>query len=131
MLFKMRHRLAFAALSLSFSSSFAADLVLPSPFHSSSVTPPVHYAHTPPQNGSSTRLSTFIGVRGASSMELGNAGPYILDKGGEVVWYGGTKSVLNLGRHMYKGEPVLAYYTGPSFPLLPLLIPLTSNLGRH
>jgi hypothetical protein len=113
------HRFAFAVLLSSFFSLpvAAADslpLTLPTRFHSSSIIPPVHYEHTPPQNGSSAHLSTFIGIRGASSIELRNAGPYILDERGEVVWYGGTKSVLNFGRHLYKGEPVLAFYNGSS-----------------
>jgi hypothetical protein len=115
------HGFAFAIfLSSSFFSHPAAaveslPLTIPTRFHSSSIVPPVHYEHTPPQNVSSAHLSTFIGIRGASSIELGNAGPYILDEQGEVIWSGGTKSVLNFGRHLYKGEPVLAFYTGSSF----------------
>ncbi|GAA5857378.1 hypothetical protein JCM8547_002251 [Rhodosporidiobolus lusitaniae] len=99
--------------------SLPTSLSQPSPdsfgdtsFHSSPILPPAHYAHTPPQPGTAPGLYTFLGVRGSTSAAKGNMGPYILDERGEVVWYGGTKSVLNVGRHTYKGEPVLAFYTG-------------------
>lgn len=68
--------------------------------------------HQAPTAQSATGLYTFIGIRGASAMERGNPGPYILDNSGDVVWYGGIGSVLNVGRHVYHGSPVIAYYTG-------------------
>lgn len=105
----------FSSLAAAAAAADSVPFTVPTAFHSSRIIPPIHYAHTPPQTGSSSGLSTFVGVRGASSLELGNAGPYILDENGDVVWYGGTKSVLNFGSHTYKGEPVLAFYTGSYF----------------
>ncbi|GAA6043050.1 hypothetical protein JCM8097_005133 [Rhodosporidiobolus ruineniae] len=103
-----------AALPLLASAAYEPfDPPSPAPtFHSSLILAPEHFAHTSPQPGSSSDLYTFIGVRGPSAVERGNLGPYILDERGEVVWSGGRKSVLNFGRHEYRGEAVLAFYTG-------------------
>lgn len=84
----------------------------PEPFVSADVLAPEMRVHMAPAREASTDLYTFIGVRGATAMERGNPGPYILDSNGEVVWYGGIGNVLNVGRHMYQGSPVIAYYTG-------------------
>ncbi|BGP37344.1 hypothetical protein JCM10450v2_001251 [Rhodotorula kratochvilovae] len=94
-------------------STAPAPLDLPSrSFHSSPFLTPELRIHTAPTEDASTDLFTFIGVRGATAAKLGNFGPYVLDAQGEVVWAGPKGSVLNVGRHIYQGEPVLAYYTG-------------------
>lgn len=73
--------------------------------------------HLPPTDQASTDLVTFIGVRGATAAENGNFGPYLLDAHGEVLWMGPKGSVLNVGKHTYQGQPVIAYYTGASLSL--------------
>ncbi|GAA5905931.1 hypothetical protein JCM8208_003378 [Rhodotorula glutinis] len=87
------------------------DLPLQS-FHSTPVVSPELRVHLPPTDEASTDLVTFIGVRGATAAENGNFGPYLLDSRGEVLWMGPKGSVLNVGKHTYQGEPVIAYYTG-------------------
>ncbi|GAA5979473.1 hypothetical protein JCM10908_002937 [Rhodotorula pacifica] len=84
----------------------------PKRFQSADVMPPELRVHTALSANAATDLYTFLGIRGATAMERGNPGPYILDSAGDVVWYGSIGSVLNVGRHMYQGSPVVAYYTG-------------------
>lgn len=119
-------RLAAGALALS--SLVAAQGQLPDskpqpfdlplrPFHSSPVVAPELRVHLPPTRDASTDLLTFVGVRGATAAENGNFGPYLLDSRGEIVWAGPKGSVLNVGKHTYRGEPVIAYYTGASLSM--------------
>ncbi|GAA5864707.1 hypothetical protein JCM3774_006049 [Rhodotorula dairenensis] len=82
------------------------------PFRSDKVLAPELLVHMAPAPEAANDLYTFIGIRGATATERGNPGPYILDNSGSVVWYGGIGSVLNVGRHVYRGAPVIAYYTG-------------------
>lgn len=86
------------------------------PFRSDKVLAPELLVHTAPTSEAANDVYTFIGIRGATAMERGNPGPYILDNSGSVVWYGGIGGVLNVGRHVYKGSPVIAYYTGATEP---------------
>lgn len=99
-------------LAAALAAPFLAVASEPKPFRSDHVTAPELLVHEPPSLDAATDLYTFIGIRGATAMERGNPGPYLLDNAGNVVWYGGIGSVLNVGRHVYQGSPVIAYYTG-------------------
>ena len=105
-----------ASIRLLLAATLAAPLLAvasePKPFRSDHVQAPELLVHEPPSPDAATDLYTFIGIRGATAMERGNPGPYLLDNSGNVVWYGGIGSVLNVGRHAYRGSPVIAYYTG-------------------
>lgn len=105
-----------ASTALWLAATLAAPLLAvgsePKPFRSDHVRAPELLVHEPPSPDVATDLYTFIGIRGATAMERGNPGPYLLDNAGNVVWYGGIGSVLNVGRHTYQGSPVIAYYTG-------------------
>ncbi|KWU45675.1 hypothetical protein RHOSPDRAFT_32598 [Rhodotorula sp. JG-1b] len=105
-----------ASIRLLLAATLAAPLLAvanePKPFRSDHVQAPEVLVHEPPNPDAATDLYTFIGIRGATAMERGNPGPYLLDNSGNVVWYGGIGSVLNVGRHVYQGSPVIAYYTG-------------------
>ncbi|GAA5926738.1 hypothetical protein JCM1841_000628 [Sporobolomyces salmonicolor] len=95
------------------SDDAGSDAAAPLSYRSSSIIPPSFNVLTPPPQEAIARgLLTFVGVRGSAAADDGHLGPYIVDDRGELVWYGGQKSVLNFGTHEYKGEKVIAFYTG-------------------
>ncbi|KAK4049447.1 hypothetical protein OIV83_004180 [Microbotryomycetes sp. JL201] len=100
-------------------------------FHSSSVRPPAlnvleHRSASSRRRRSSLRSNilfskegglderewyTFVGARGRDAHD---PAPYIYDDEGELVWHGRKGNVLNFRKHKYKGQDVLAWYTGSS-----------------
>ncbi|KAM0792815.1 hypothetical protein ACM66B_002581 [Microbotryomycetes sp. NB124-2] len=101
-------------------------------YHSSTARPPALYVRTPKhrtfkrrgrslrsklpfvnsrttEQDEDTEWYTFIGARGHDAHD---PAPYIFDDDGELVWHGRKGNVLNFRKHTYKGQSVLAWYTG-------------------